>query len=1212
MVLPVDVSAWLATDAKEKLDSNDYVLAAFTLYLTRIIDNERFDLSISSTELREQVEGFEEIFATQVQLHVDLNLSDPASETLSQVLEQIAITTKHKTFSRDMKLRYPELTATQDAFQSPIVFAQISDQNSFSTSPGTELLLRIKDSAQELEWVFDTAVYTSEDIRNMQQQFTSFLGNLTSDEDLPLGKVSLLSNEMHDQILYEWNDTAVDYPREKCIHNLFEDQAALAPDAIAVVFEKEEFTYRELNERANRLARVLQRLDVGPGVPVGIYMERSLEMLVALLGVLKAGGAYLPLDPEYPSDRIAFMVEDAQVPILLTQGQFMSDLPPHQAQVIPIDASWDLISFEQKSNVESSVTPADLSYIIYTSGSTGKPKGVMVQHGNVVNFFAGMDERIAHDPPGTWLAVTSLSFDISVLEFFWTLARGFKLILYSEKSLEDSPAEPISAEQHREIDFSLFYFSSDESEQGVADKYRLLIEGAKFADQNGFSAVWTPERHFHAFGGLYPNPSVASAAIAAITENVRIRTGSCVLPLHSPIRVAEEWAVVDNISKGRVGISFAAGWQPNDFVLKPENHADRKAIMFRDIEVVRQLWRGETVTFPGPNGDDVEVRTLPRPVQAELPIWVTAAGNPETFRMAGAGGFNILTHLLGQSVEELAEKVNIYREAWEENDRPGAGHVTLMLHTLVGEDVDEVRELARKPMTDYLRSAVGLVKKAAWHFPAFKDVSATNGKNPMEILDSGDLPEEDMEALLNFSFERYYETSGLFGTPETALNIVNQLKAIGVDEIGCLIDFGVDSETVMNNLKHLNRLKDLAEPVRVPDYSVASQIQRHGVTHMQCTPSMAGMFLLDEPSREAISDLEVLMVGGEAFPPAMAGELSALLEGEVINMYGPTETTVWSSTYPVTSAENPVSIGRPIVNTDIYILDDNFQPVPIGIAGDLYIGGDGVVRGYLNRPELTAERFIQHPFSDEPGSRVYHTGDLARYREDGNIEFLGRLDHQIKLRGHRIELGEIEILLTQHPQVRETVVIAREDVPGDLRLVAYLIPEQKKELSSRDLRDYLRERLPEFMIPASYVTLDAFPQTPNRKIDRKALPAPDQARPDMDSEYIAPRTPLEKTLATIWSEILNVDRIGVQDNFFELGGHSLSAVQVAFRVRRLFGVDLPLQSFFRVPTLAGLAQELEDELLIQAEDVELEELAQEIENMSDEEVELLLAGTTND
>jgi natural product biosynthesis luciferase-like monooxygenase protein len=298
--------------------------------------------------------------------------------------------------------------------------------------------------------------------------------------------------------------------------------------------------------------------------------------------------------------------------------------------------------------------------------------------------------------PGTWLAVTSASFDISVLELFWTLARGYTVVLHREgRSL--SRAEQACGHPS----FSLFYFASAE---GGLDQYRLLLDGARFADARGFEAVWTPERHFHAFGGIYPNPAVTGAAVAAVTHRVHVRGGSVVLPLHHPARVAEEWAVVDSISGGRAGVAFASGWQPNDFVLRPEAYADHKAVMTRDIEVVRRLWRGESVELPGVNGRMVPVRTLPRPVQPELPVWLTAAGRPETYRQAGLIGARVLTHLLGQSMEELGAKLALYRQAWREAGHAGEGRVTLMLHTLIGRDESEVKALVKRPLTEYLRA----------------------------------------------------------------------------------------------------------------------------------------------------------------------------------------------------------------------------------------------------------------------------------------------------------------------------------------------------------------------------------------------------------------------------------------------------------------------------------------------------------------------------
>ena len=375
--------------------------------------------------------------------------------------------------------------------------------------------------------------------------------------------------------------------------------------------------------------------------------------------------------------------------------------------------------------------------------------------------------------------------------------------------------------------FSLFYFASGGSEQR-ADQYRLLLDGARFADRHGFAAVWTPERHFHSFGGLYPNPSVSAAAIAAITERIQIRAGSVVLPLHHPVRVTEEWAVVDNLSNGRVGISFASGWQPEDFVLAPGNYAERKELMYRHIETVRKLWRGETLSFPGVTGAPVVVRTLPRPVQPELPVWVTSAGSTETYQAAGRIGANLLTHLLGQTVEELRDRIAAYRRSWEQHGHgPGRGQVTLMLHTFVGEDDDSVREIVRQPMIEYLRSSVSLIKNfaGAWAARRRKGSDAT----PVSGDEFQNLSREHMEALLAFAFERYFETSGLFGGADTCLRMLEGLKAIDVDEVACLIDFGVDPEIVLGHLPHLNRLKQRVNAAQPDAPSIPERIRQHRV-----------------------------------------------------------------------------------------------------------------------------------------------------------------------------------------------------------------------------------------------------------------------------------------------------------------------------------------------------------------------------------------------
>jgi acyl-CoA synthetase (AMP-forming)/AMP-acid ligase II/acyl carrier protein len=342
-------------------------------------------------------------------------------------------------------------------------------------------------------------------------------------------------------------------------------------------------------------------------------------------------------------------------------------------------------------------------------------------------------------------------------------------------------------------------------------------------------------------------------------------------------------------------------------------------------------------------------------------------------------------------------------------------------------------------------------------------------------------------------------------------------------------------------------------------------------TVMQATPATWRLLLATEWQRN--NSLKILC-GGEALPRDLADQLLER-SNSVWNLYGPTETTIWSTVNKVEPGDGAVSIGRPISNTQIFILDSHLQPVPIGASGNLYIGGDGLARGYLNRPELTGEKFIPNPFSDEPGGRIYRTGDLARYLPDGSIEFFGRIDHQVKVRGFRIELGEIETMLNVHPGIREAVVIVREDNPGDKRLVAYTVPDQEPVPTTSDLRKFLGEKLPGYMVPSVFVTLDALPLTPNGKVDRRVLPAPDQNRPELEVTFAAPRTPVEEGVAKIWAELLGLERVGIHDNFFELGGHSLLAAQVISRLDSEFEVKLSLRSFFEVPTITELVTMIE-------------------------------------
>ncbi|MCX4803079.1 LLM class flavin-dependent oxidoreductase [Streptomyces sp. NBC_01214] len=349
------------------------------------------------------------------------------------------------------------------------------------------------------------------------------------------------------------------------------------------------------------------------------------------------------------------------------------------------------------------------------------------------------------------------------------------------------------------MDFSLFYFANNDAED--SDRYRLLMDGARFADDHGFAAVWTPERHFHPFGGLYPNPSVTSAAVAAVTKRVAVRAGSVVAPLHHPMRIAEEWSVVDNLSNGRAGIAFASGWHAADFALRPENYEGRRSELLKTVETIRRLWRREPVQLTDGAGELVELTMYPPPVQPELPVWLTSSGTPETFTLAGTNGMGMLTHLLGQDVDVLAQRIDGYRRAYRDSPQntSGQGHVALMLHTFVGADREAVRETVREPFSRYLASSFDLVVKAA-------EAAGVDGASMSAELKS--MSPEDLEFLVSQAFDRYFETSGMFGTVDDCMAVLKRLKDAGVDEVACLIDFGVAGDRVIESFDDLAELHD--------------------------------------------------------------------------------------------------------------------------------------------------------------------------------------------------------------------------------------------------------------------------------------------------------------------------------------------------------------------------------------------------------------------
>ncbi|MEN9520551.1 MAG: hypothetical protein RLZZ381_3139, partial [Cyanobacteriota bacterium] len=656
-----------------------------------------------------------------------------------------------------------------------------------------------RDDRLLLEFHYDSNLFPLKNIKILSEQYLTLLESAIAQPDNAIADLNMCSDRERQRLLIELNDTQTDYPLEKFIHQLFEEQVELTPEAFAVVFENQQLTYRELNNRANQLAHYLKTLGVEAETLVGIYVERSLEMVVGILAVLKAGGAYVPLDPSYPSKRLIYMLQDAQVSVLLTQQKLLKHITSCDVNVniICLDTDWEKIAIDENDNPNYWVKSESLAYVIYTSGSTGLPKGVAIEHRQLYNYLNSIQ---------------------TVLDF------------------------PLDA----------------------------------------------------------------------------------------------NYAIVSTIA-------------------------------------------------------------------ADL-------GNTVIFASLCNGG---------------------------------------CLHIISNERITNAKELA-----NYFKS-----------------------------------------------------------------NSIDCLKIVP--------------------------------------------------SHLRA--------LLTSKASSQILPRQRLVLGGESTSWELIEQVQQLApECQIINHYGPTEATVGVLTYkvekvPVTRQSSTVPIGRPLANTQIYILDSKKQPVPIGVPGEIYLGGDGLARGYLNHPELTVEKFILNPFSEDNQDRFYKTGDKARYLSDGNIEYLGRIDNQVKIRGFRIELGEIEAVLNQYPQVQQVVVMSREDIPGDKRLVAYLVSQEPP--STKQILQHLSQTLPKYMLPGAFVFLETLPLTPNGKIDRRALPAPDLTS-QLEHIYVAPTNPIEELLVNIWCDVLNLERLGIYDNFFELGGHSLLATILVSRIRKVFQVELPLRSLFEAATVAELSQEI--------------------------------------
>lgn len=1089
-------------------------------------------------------------------LRTQFGANDNFKELLSNIKEVTLGAYEHQIYPYDALVE--QLPLKKDMSRNPLFDVMITLQNTdelkVSINGSEDIVIKAYEakgyddeeraiSKVDIEFIFEeteegfnivllynTAIYSEDFIVNMLGHFEVLMQNIVAHPEFSISLLDYLTEKEIHQLLFDFNDTEMEYPKDKTIIDLFESQVKLTPHNIAIVFEEKKITYKELNEKSNQLAHYLRvNYAIQSDDLVGVKLSRSEQMIVALLGILKSGAAYVPVDPNYPQERIAYIEKESNSKTILDE-KALAVFNEVQDQY-------------SKSNIESKNQPHDLAYVIYTSGTTGNPKGVMVEHRNAVNFLYGMDNSIFLNEKEHLLAITSISFDISILELFWTLTRGITITLKADNTslnnlnlfLKDYP---------QELDFSLFYFSSQNDSND--DKYKFLKESACYADKNDFSAIWLPERHFHEFGGIFPNPSVLGAGLATITDTIEIRSGSVVLPLHDVVRVAEEWSVVDNLSNGRVALSIASGWHADDFVLSPKNYSDRQEIMYSQIEQLKTLWQGESITRKNGLDQEIDFKIYPKPVNRNLDIYITSSGNPETFKNAGKIGANILTHLLGQEISDLANNIRIYKQALVENGFSAENaKISLMLHTYVGTDLDEVKDKVKAPFKLYLKSSVGLIKKLA------KELD----KDILEVS------ENNLDDLLELAFERYWQTAALLGTQDSCKKILSEIHSIGVTEIACLIDFGIADKEVLDGLENLTKLKNNYKKEKL-DYS-----NRNPITSMQITPSYLEALLEDDSSTLFLKSLKNIIVGGEKFSVELLNKLRACTNSEIYNMYGPTETTIWS-TFQKAQEDSVLNIGKPIQNTQIYILDDNKRICATGVKGELCIGGEGLARGYHKDEKLTGDKFIDFSFLPTINKRVYKTGDLARWLPNGTLEHLGRLDNQVKINGFRIELGEIESVLLGYESVTQAVVIALQNENTNKSLVAYFISNE--EIEAYKFREYIAIKLPHYMIPNHFVRLKEFPLTPNGKIDRKSLPDI-SGETIVRKDYIAPRNETEEKLAEIWQEVLGIEKIGITDNFFELGGQSLGVMRLINIIEKKFSVKLTIPEFFANPKIESIS-----------------------------------------
>lgn len=903
-----------------------------------------------------------------------------------------------------------------DLDMTPVVFE--------TKSAKYDLSLNVSESPEglHLSWEYNTDLFDKSTIVGMAEHFNTLLSFLLDNPDENVFKANIISEKEAKDICKHLKGETVKLKASEQTMQLFDKQVKKQFDSIAVVSNDVSYSYKQLGEKVDSIAHYLLAQGVQNDDKVGICLLRNVDLVATIFACLKIGAAYIPLDPVYPPERLNQIVNDVQLKCIVTYQSlkklYLDNLPTETI------VSLDKVEIQKVDKVNVSKSNDDrIAYIIFTSGTTGKPKGIEITHGNLNNLLKGFDVSFGDTDKQTWLAQTSMNFDISVLELIWTISRGKTIVLQQSSPFKLLAPERLSPA--KKLDFSVMFFGADKCKD---QKYDLYLDTAKFADKNDFTAIWTPERHFGEFGGAFPSPSVLGSALAAITDKIDIRSGSVVLPLHDPIRVAEEWSLIDNLSKGRVGMSIASGWQPDDFVFYNADYKNRHKDMKAKIEDLKNLWNGNPLVRKNGLDTDFAIKIRPKPIQEELPLWITAAGSPATFKYAGEIGANLLTHMLGQSLEKLAENISIYHESLVENGyNVEDKKVTLMLHTYIDSSKEKASNISEKPFKDYLASSAKLME------PLAKEIG-------IDI-------NTDLEELINLAYKKFSKENTLIGSPESCQDMLFQIQSIGVSEVACLVDFGVEREKVLAGLEKIVEAKDLynsygefLELLNVDNQKTELDlIDDYNITHVQMTPSQSKLVLdLHSQTDRSLSSVKHWFIGGEALNEDLIKGLSSITDCKLYNMYGPTETTVWSAWREIN--KDDIHIGEPIINTDLLLLNEFEQQVPVGVVGELYIGGLGLAKGYHNNDKLTNEKFKNIDAPIVGNRRFYKTGDLMKLKANGNFEYVGRKDSQVKVNGYRIELEEIEKTIAKVSGVKNCKVVPIVN-NNSTSLSAYVVKE---------------------------------------------------------------------------------------------------------------------------------------------------------------------------